>query len=260
MNIQREINQMTDREAMGLPDQFVANICVPLRGSINYNTAELISCMTNAKRTIGERLVAGRVLSLLGDTRISTFNPTMLKIEGQEFTVGSTEEQIQSAYQDYKGSGIKLEWLQKEAPAFKMEVSTFYLAKYPVTQGEYLEFLLDTQSTEIPSSWPFGFPEPSKRNHPVYTVSPQQAEAYCLWLSKKTGKAYRLPTEIEWEVAASGPENRQYPWGEKYELGRANTLELGIYDSSPVGMFPSGDSYYGVSDMAGNVEEYTANN
>jgi formylglycine-generating enzyme required for sulfatase activity len=99
----------------------------------------------------------------------------------------------------------------------------------------------------------------------VIGVTWYEATAYCAWLTEKLqldGYAVRLPTEAEWEAAASfdgSPERRPYPWGEEEP-----TPKRAIYDQSkigrpaPVGCCPSGAAACGALDLAGNVWEWTA--
>jgi len=81
--------------------------------------------------------------------------------------------------------------------------------------------------------------------------------AYARWLSAQTGLNFSLPTEAEWEYAARGADGRIWPWGNTWEVGRANSKEAGINRTTPVGSYPSGVSPYGALDMAGNVWEWT---
>jgi len=65
-----------------------------------------------------------------------------------------------------------------------------------------------------------------------------------------------LPTENEWEAAASGFAGREYPWGNEWEDNRCNSAESGIGKTSPVGIFPMGGTPERISDLAGNVWEW----
>ena len=84
-----------------------------------------------------------------------------------------------------------------------------------------------------------------------------EARAYCAWMSAQGGQPFRLPTEAEWEAAARGREGRRYPWGPAFDLARCNTFETHVRATTPVGVFPGGDSPEGVADLAGNVWEWT---
>ncbi|UCF62562.1 MAG: SUMF1/EgtB/PvdO family nonheme iron enzyme [Anaerolineaceae bacterium] len=133
----------------------------------------------------------------------------------------------------------------------RLELPEFWIARAPVTNAEYAQFVIAT-AYEPPSHWKAGVPPDEILNHPVTHVSWNDAMAYAEWVGK------RLPTEEEWEKAARGLEGWAYPWGE-WEEGCCNTKEAGVGTTTPVGLYsPKGDSPYGCVDMAGNVLEWTA--
>ena len=84
--------------------------------------------------------------------------------------------------------------------------------------------------------------------------------ADCSWLGQVTGKTITLPSEAEWEKAARGePDQREYPWGDRFEATRCNSRDLGLSSTTPVGIFPKGASPYGCLDLSGKVWEWTRN-
>lgn len=95
---------------------------------------------------------------------------------------------------------------------------------------------------------------------PVRDVSWDDAQQYIAWLTKTTGKTYRLPTEAEWEYAARGGTSSAYWWGEQMRRGNANCKDCGDpwNESAPatVGSFPANP--YGLHDMNGSVWEWVA--
>ncbi len=174
----------------------------------------------------------------------------------------------------------------RERPVHTVELETFYIAKFETTNGEWKKFR-DDPGYDDPRYWPSGHVVPKDQipywtqpnNHgggtpesdsyPVLGVNWDSAVAYCNWLSMKTGKTYRLPTEAEWEKAARGTDRRRYPWGNEIDRSRANYvgaqrfdtgLPVGYYDGSRRGELQtrSNASPYGAFDMAGNVMEWTA--
>jgi len=96
-------------------------------------------------------------------------------------------------------------------------------------------------------------------NHPVNCVDALQADAYC------ASRGGRLPTEQEWQFAAQGPDSRTYPWGEAAPSnqlcwsGVTSRFVSGENGGTcAVGIFASGQSPFGMSDMSGNVWEWTS--
>ena len=77
----------------------------------------------------------------------------------------------------------------------------------------------------LPYVWPGNEPPPGHGTHPVVLVTRDDAVAYCRWLSESSGRAFRLPTEAEWEKAArGGVEGHRYPWGNDIDESRCNFL------------------------------------
>lgn len=255
--------QMSDRERLGLPDHYVtdrfANEIQQAYAALNHlKVNELLAMLTNTSASLVHRYVAGNFLALIGDPRIRTLDPEMIAVSGGTVSIGLETAEVDRVLQRYDKLGLNASWIKKECPRHQVKLPSFRIGKFPVTNQEYKDFLTDTQYAEIPSSWSFRrFPQ-ERANHPVYTLSAEACDAYARWLSEKTGRQFRLPTEAEWEYAAAGREAREFPWGEDFDPLLANTCETGIFETSPVGMFVEGASVFGLMDMAGNVEEYVA--
>ena len=183
------------------------------------------------------------------------FEPEMILIPAGEFLMGSDPRKDRDA----RGS---------ECPQHALYLPDYTMAKTPVTNAQYAEFVIrGVGIVEPPEHWWKGDPQPGKLDHSVVYVSWHDAVDYCDWLADITGKPYRLPSEAEWEKAARGTDGRNYPWGNRWYPAWCNAGEdtrLGIVDTvgggggtTPVGAYPRGASPYGVLDMAGNVWELT---
>lgn len=150
---------------------------------------------------------------------------------------------------------------ESERPVNDVQVNAIWIDRFPVTNAAYLEFVESTGHPS-PPSWRRGRPDPHRLRNPVVDVTWDDACAYTTWAGK------RLPTEAEWEKAASWDEvarvKRRWPWGDEWEAGRANAGSgiLAVFrnrGATEVGKFsPQGDSPYGIACMAGNVWEWTS--
>ncbi|MEW6544259.1 MAG: formylglycine-generating enzyme family protein [Nitrospirota bacterium] len=149
-----------------------------------------------------------------------------------------------------------------EYPRHEVVLDNFYIDKFEVTNGRYLEFVRATghrapQHPKDPSRnlWQGNRMPESVADRPVINVDWHDADAYCRWAGK------RLPTEAEWEKAARGSDGRRFPWGNvepTHKHLNYNQRWIGEKTLMPVGSYEAGKSPYGAYDMAGNVWEWVA--
>lgn len=141
-----------------------------------------------------------------------------------------------------------------ERPQRQVSLDAFCIDHTETSNGQYAVFLTATNHT-APSGWNgSSYPPNINQNYkdlPVVNVSWFDARDYCTWLYKQ------LPTEAQWEKAARGTDGRIYPWGNSFDPAKANyggttPRELQTVDSNS-----SGQSPYGVLNMAGNAAEWT---
>lgn len=166
------------------------------------------------------------------------------------------------------------EWLRRDVPPMvaippQAESSSCSIAKFPLTNREYARFCRETDHhlpLHLRPSEDHGQEEdvnPWRRSSgpwlPATHVSLLDAEAYCHWISNKTNKIWRLPTESEWVQAAGSLNDRDYPWGNEFpDKTRAN-YDRFYGGPTVVGAFPNGQSPNSCMDMAGNVWEWCSN-
>ena len=142
----------------------------------------------------------------------------------------------------------------EERPAHRVRVGAFLLCRHQVTNAEYDRFVLATGRAPAPQREKPGF---ERADQPVVAVSWLDAVEYCEWLSERLRRAFRLPTEAEWERAARGGlEGKLYPWGDEPPTSRPNYAERWLHGPEPVGTSPPNG--YGLFDMGENVHEWCA--
>jgi formylglycine-generating enzyme required for sulfatase activity len=151
----------------------------------------------------------------------------------------------------------------------EFDVKPFYIAKYAVTLCQF-DVFASSQAYRDEKWWETLPVRPSERtpvqqsppvaNHPADRVSWYQAVAYCRWLSNALCYCVRLPTEWEWQQAATGGRpGYLYPWGTEWTPRKANTKEGSVGRLLSVGMYPEGASPVGALDMSGNMYEWCQN-
>lgn len=168
--------------------------------------------------------------------------PGMVEIPGGPFTMGSTTG----------GSD--------EQPVRDVQVDRFWIDETEVTVSAYQE-CVDAGACDDPDTITYcNWMVVGRESHPVNCVDWFQANAYCGWAGGAAMK--RLPTEAEWEKAARGTDEREYPWGESpapscgYVVMNDGGGGCGTDATIEVGSKPPGNSPYGARDMSGNVWEW----
>jgi formylglycine-generating enzyme required for sulfatase activity len=139
-----------------------------------------------------------------------------------------------------------------EKPVHRVWVDAFELAAHQVTNKEYACFLAAMRSPQL-LCW--NDPSFNHPKMPVVAVSWHEAVTYCEWLSRATGKPYRLPSEAEWERAArGGAEHLLYAWGDAPPEQVPNYAGRWKTGPEPVGMYPPNS--YGLYNLGDNVHEW----
>lgn len=219
----------------------------------------------------------------------------IVKIPAGEFIMGSNKSEKSNTAGEF---GNAKPWYLDEHPEHKEQLPAYGLDEHEVTNAQYREFVIATNAAP-PQNWlsngyilsqsrdKLGKVDVAKLRElvvkvlkldidsrsmnkdqlieaidkkfaiqdslPVVYVTWQQANAYCKWAGE------RLPTEAEWERAARGTVNSEFPWGNEWKQGMSNTGEESWDDgAAPVESYQSDRSEFGVYDMAGNVSEWTA--
>ncbi len=138
------------------------------------------------------------------------------------------------------------------APEHEVQLDTYYLDKFEVTNARYQAFC-EATGHRLPEFWGMEVYHcgPEFPDHPVVGVSWGDAQEYAEWRGK------RLPSEAEWEFAARGGlVGARFPWGDGLTPEHANYAGSAHHGTVPVGSYPANG--YGLHDMIGNVSEWVA--
>ena len=167
----------------------------------------------------------------------------MVLVPEGDFVMGITQEDLYKILLlDEKENPI----FATEMPARTINLKSYYIDRYPVTNYQYRKFIEQT-----------GHREPILLKHadwgrpmqPVVFVGWDDARAYAGWAGKT------LPTEEQWEKAGRGKDARWYSWGSEFIPNYCNSREYELGHTSDIGLFDTGMSPYGCYDMCGNVWE-----
>lgn len=202
----------------------------------------------------------------------------MLYVPGGEFRMGTDDDQMRISLEVCgvtasrmfgPGSRCFASEFADETPAHTVELDSFWIDRTEVTNAQYGRCVEAGACRPPVESGSYSresyYGDGAFDDYPVVWVGWQQAVDYCAWVGA------RLPTEAEWEYAARGPEGFLFPWGDTFDGTRLNycdahcelgpndpSIDDGYPDTAPVGSYPSGASWCGALDMAGNVREWVA--
>jgi iron(II)-dependent oxidoreductase len=175
----------------------------------------------------------------------------MVYVPAGEFLMGSSEEDVQKFLLEFIYRTPQR--FEDEQPQHVVDLDSFYIDKYEVTNAQYRIFVETTgrKPSIYLDTKPYNQPDQA-----VMGVSWEDAEAYARWADK------RLPTEAEWEKASRSTDGRYWTWGNEWDPTKLNANDAGAVDgyvyNAPVGKYPQSISPYGAYDMAGNVFEWVS--
>jgi iron(II)-dependent oxidoreductase len=200
-----------------------------------------------------------QIVEIPASVASSTAPENMIRIKGGAYVFRVEGIEIEGS--NDVGVDVQYPW-ENSARRFHehpMQIKSFFMDKYPVTNSEFktfldathyhpkddLNFLKNWKHASYPEGW---------ANKPVTWVSLEDAREYAKWAGK------RLPHEWEWQYAAqNGDEKRLYPWGNNWNLANVPIPDKGrdLMQADDVSAHPSGATPSGVMDMVGNVWQWT---
>jgi formylglycine-generating enzyme required for sulfatase activity len=196
------------------------------------------------------------VLEVPRQSITNTLGMRFMYIPPRKFTMGSSQEEIDRALKLVGKGNWEEGNIKSEGPEHEVEITHgFYMGETEVTFGQFRQFVEDSKYKVGDDRWKKPGWEQTD-NHPVVWVDWKNAVDFCLWLSKKERKKYRLPTEAEWEYCCRAGTKTRYAFGDnegdlpRYAWIAANSMGK----PQPVkGLDPNP---WKLHDMHGNVWEW----
>jgi formylglycine-generating enzyme required for sulfatase activity len=140
-----------------------------------------------------------------------------------------------------------------ETPVHEVYLDDYYISKYEISVSQYDRFCMDTNRQTLSNEY---YLRTYQLDYAAFYVTWEEANAFCQWLSQKTGGNIHLPTEAQWERAARGANQNRYPWGNSppnCDLANFVDCGRGVYY---VYNYDAGATPGGIYQMAGNVWEW----
>ena len=197
-----------------------------------------------------------------GQERTDAFGIAQVWAPAGTFTMGTDAKAIAALEAQSPPDWVASEF-PSEQPAHEVTLTKgYWIDKNEVTNAAFAAFVdaggYDNQELWSADGWAWLNGVGAERlplhcqgdvaEHPRMCLTWFEAEAYAAW------RGGRLPSEAEWEYAARGPESTVYPWGDTFDREKANVLNS--VAPKPVGSYPTGASWVGANDMAGNAMEW----
>ena len=154
----------------------------------------------------------------------------MVSVAGGSFAMGSNEDMT-------------------EKPIHHVAIKSFAIGKFPITVHEW---------NECAAAKACGFTAKGSADAPVTDISFNDAKQYVAWLANATGKAYRLPSEAEWEYAARGGKTTKYWWGDEFKSGMVNCKNCADVGGAaqPIKVGSLKPNPFGLYGMGGGVDQW----